>query len=805
MSPSRPQPLPAARPRIEAGYRKLRWLTAVAVAACLAAPAFAAPGAGIDDYERLRRWRFSAPLPVPAQGIGWSRDTAEWRLESGQVRLQEPTAAGRVTGLVFSGRGRFRMSVPDPVERRHLGRITEQPGLEALDVAFTEMVLRTSEEVLHGWLDVAATSGYQENALAAKRHGQWLEKRLYDADARVLAGLNTPGDAYLRIDMKTEPFGWLTFEFDAQRREEVQLQKYQGMNEFVETWISLDRPEHRDGRGRPSGERHGVIDVRHVRLEADISDRTHKGGFGLSDTSAVKAYFRAALSFVPRTGGATALALELRPGALLGAVSAEGGRELAFVRDHVGARSGVDKRVYDSSLVVLLDKPLVAGEERRLYFEYGIEILNYLSGRSWYPNLEDNFFDPHTAELWITGRKKTEVRAIGELREKIEGDGGNVTWVWEMKQPTKMVSFSFSDRFNEAVLEVEGAPKVISFGPPVSSRAKAMVKNVGADVVNSLRFYQWLFDSRLPVDTMQVTGITSGHGQAFEGFLHMSEYTFFREVAGPSELFRAHEVAHQWWGHEVGWESYRDQWLSEAFAEYSAMMFIETTMKNGHEYFEDILRAYTEMLLGKMTGWNRFARPSLNDLDLSHRRRVGPIGLGIRAGTSEMPAGYVLQAYHKGPLVLHMLRHAVRGAGGDDNTFVQILRDFVHTHRGTAASTDDFQAIVARHAPGDWSWFFDQWIYDNVIPKYRWSHTVTPAGDGSGGSVLSITVEQEGVPPGFKMPVPVRIEMPGSKGGTVKLNVTKPRETFTFNLPQKPKKVLFNPDFAVLARVDGKG
>ena len=29
----------------------------------------------------------------------------------------------------------------------------------------------------------------------------------------------------------------------------------------------------------------------------------------------------------------------------------------------------------------------------------------------------------------------------------------------------------------------------------------------------------------------------------------------------------AHEVAHQWWGHVVGWKSYRDQWMSESFAE----------------------------------------------------------------------------------------------------------------------------------------------------------------------------------------------------------------------------------------------
>jgi aminopeptidase N len=30
-----------------------------------------------------------------------------------------------------------------------------------------------------------------------------------------------------------------------------------------------------------------------------------------------------------------------------------------------------------------------------------------------------------------------------------------------------------------------------------------------------------------------------------------------------------HEVAHQWWGQEVGFDSYRDQWMSEGFANFS--------------------------------------------------------------------------------------------------------------------------------------------------------------------------------------------------------------------------------------------
>jgi aminopeptidase N len=38
-------------------------------------------------------------------------------------------------------------------------------------------------------------------------------------------------------------------------------------------------------------------------------------------------------------------------------------------------------------------------------------------------------------------------------------------------------------------------------------------------------------------------------------------------------VFIAHETAHQWWGDMVSWRSYRDQWLSEGFAEYSGILY----------------------------------------------------------------------------------------------------------------------------------------------------------------------------------------------------------------------------------------
>ena len=142
-----------------------------------------------------------------------------------------------------------------------------------------------------------------------------------------------------------------------------------------------------------------------------------------------------------------------------------------------------------------------------------------------------------------------------------------------------MVTFSTATRFEEVPIEVKGIPRILAFGPDYQFSNTTKMRNVAADVANSMQFYQLLFDDKLAGDTMYVTSIAGSHGQAFDGFLHLSEFTFAEEHPGASELFRAHEVAHQWWGHKIGWASYRDQWISDWWA--SDWRYLSTYYQTG--------------------------------------------------------------------------------------------------------------------------------------------------------------------------------------------------------------------------------
>ena len=259
-------------------------------------------------------------------------------------------------------------------------------------------------------------------------------------------------------------------------------------------------------------------------------------------------------------------------------------------------------------------------------------------------------------------------------------------------------------------------------------------------------------------------------------------------------------MAHEWWGHKVGWKTYRDQWISEAFAEYCAMMFVRDFVKGGDRHFEEMLRSYEGIVKGNFAGgFSKFNRPMLIERDVTQRNRLGPIGHGYRAATKEIRAGYLIQTYYKGPLVLHMLRMILAYRTGSDQIFVKTLRDFLREHDGKAAGTEDFRRVLERNLGGaDMRWFFDAWIYRAEIPTYTWSYDVKPDGDAF---LLTIHLERRDVSDGFTTFIPVRVESADGKAAVILIPSKQAKESITRRLSAKPKNVVFAPESSLLANV----
>src|SRR5205085_4496845 len=98
--------------------------------------------------------------------------------------------------------------------------------------------------------------------------------------------------------------------------------------------------------------------------------------------------------------------------------------------------------------------------------------------------------------------------------------------------------------------------------------------------------------------------------------------------------------AHQWWGDLVTWSGYRDQWIMEGLANYSAMMLLES---RDPIKFRQVMDTYREELLAK----NAKGVPIMD---------AGPVTLGARLSSSQSPDAYENICYGRGTLRFHMLR-----------------------------------------------------------------------------------------------------------------------------------------------------
>lgn len=762
----------------------------------LALPLFALdPKDARAEYDRLKKWQFSQPAMLSAP-VTITRDTATWTLTSGAVRTMEPSGDGLVSGFIFEGQGTFKMAIPDRYEAAQLRRFAKRDTGTALEQPFTQLVVRTSDPTI-ATLVPAGAAPYNAYAPATKRHESWLVDTFEDIDARIVAARLNAGDIQFTADMKTADMNWLTYHYDSAAPEEISVVHTDSRG--PEVWISLDRAEERAQDGRPAA---GAprVSLDHIDVKADLT-KNGRETVGSNYQRMLDGRYVVESTFTGLGAETHALRLGLMPSAEnVKAYDAASGAELTVFRDHIGKRSiNIDNQYYDDEFVVVLGAPLRKGEQQKIRFEYGLETANYAPGRVWYPTIPDSFEQKHTARLELTVRKKNELRAMGKM-EKRTADGNAETSIWVVDRPAKMVTFSTATHFEEVTVKPAGIPPVVSFGPDFQFTNTQKLHNVAADVANSMQYFQGIYGPSAAAGQYYVTSIAAGHGQAFDGFLHMTEWTFTSEHPGASELFRAHEVAHAWWGHKVGWKSYRDQWLSEAFAEYSAMLFVRDVVKGGDKYFNEILRTYDSIVKGNLSGgFSKFNRPWLIEMNRSYRDRLGPIGHGWRASTNEVPAGYTIQTYHKGPLVVHMLRSIIAMRTGSDEPFFRTLKEFLTEYDGKAASTEDFRRVLERNLGGsDMGWFFDSWIYRAEIPSYTWSYTVKPDGDAF---LLTVDVDRRDVPDGFVAFIPIRVEFEGNKHGYVYMANKQARQSVTQKIPAKPKSVLFAPDSSLLASV----
>jgi hypothetical protein len=491
-----------------------------------------------------------------------------------------------------------------------------------------------------------------------------------------------------------------------------------------------------------------------------------------------------------------------------------GGKEIDFIQE--------DKKE-DGTLYVVLPEPMKPGAAGDLRIEYaGDKVVHKEGGgnfsvearESWYPNV-NTFRDRAQYELSFRVPKKYTLVSVGKLEKSwTEKDAACTQWVSE--KPVAIAGFNYGEFKKKEVtdsalkLGIEGyaatsVPDYLKQAPGGDTLSPSrLTEQTMVEAQNALRTYSMFFGK----DQFSRIAITQqpefNFGQSWPTLVYLPLIAFLdstqrwqlfgihNKLTAFVDEVTAHEVAHQWWGHMVGWETYHDQWLSEGFSDFSASLYLQFTEKSPDKYLK-----FWESARKRITDKNNFGRRS-ND--------AGPVWMGLRLESYKNDDGYAAVVYNKGAYVLHMLRSMMWDSKTNDKAFIDMMHDFVEQHLNRNASTESFKLIAEKHmtpamdVEGNHklNWFFRQWVYGTQLPRYKFEPTLTAAADGKWQLKASLT--QSEVDENFTMLVPVYADFDGKvvRLGNVRMKGNSTLDNIQVLLPAKPKRVMINANHDIL-------
>lgn len=762
------------------------------------------PSATAERYESvfdgLQKMTIPGDRVATVHNLVLKRDAIELHLTDGQLLLATPIA-GRTVGAVFVGHGSVSFAPPSPVERAQMQHLIQDSVLAApitaVALVFTDSTL--AEVTRQGTFAAGTVASGASDALHdAISHLVDADVREVEQPALMTALLNGLTNGFFYSHVKREHGEDLIFVVDPYQEEQVILLRPKGDGlQIVAQFKRSDTP----------------ADTTPDPLKVDGYTLDTKIGENVEFAAAARMHVTA------RADGVRWARFLLYPELQIDSLRDEAGKADTFFR----AKDG-------GELWLRFDTPLHAGETRAIRVVYHGDVLGYRSlmdeirslisseyqGRdrltlnlppdvdkwfyvknpqTWFPRYERS--DPRYAE-WAAADmdmtfhtpKKYHFVSIGRLVDS-RVDGNVQTTHWVTERPAAEVCFNMGDFEESSITDPRIPPVTVQMNKQAHHaldeffRGQANAeRDVGEDVANSLAYFTQVFGPPL-YQRYYATEIPFFYGQAFPGLMYLSMGTFQSvEQNGNEEAFRAHEMAHQWWGIGVEPAGYRDTWLSEGFAEFSGLWYMQSVLKDNDKFFKQL-------------------RDRRRDI-LARRDAAPPISLGWRVGGVGNPGDYSLIIYGKGAYVLHMLRNLMLDLHTmKDDAFTATMQDFYQQYRGRSASTADFQRVVEQHMGLGMGWFFKEWVDGSAIPTYTFSWHAEPGQNGQ--YLLHIRVRQEHVPDDFLMPVPVRIDFADSTQAFVRVNVKGTGAEGTLHLPAEPVRVELNPFESVLADVKTEG
>lgn len=788
-----------------------------------AAPLAPAAGPAESLYLQLRSVGLDKNRVYKIRNGSLDRSAVHLSFDDGTIAFTED-AGGRVTGALFLGDGDILLSPPNAAERSSLALFT---GAAILEEKFSLAYLRFDDDVMD-----ALRPALRPPSNADDFVGLWNQtaKELAQEDAlRLLVSLSQePGspagqpDHLLHAYLRGQRLGTFDVRYDPRLLEQISAGQHRQENggNFYDLWLSF-----RAGTAAQQLPPQPDFDVTQFNIQAQIHLPTE-----LSAT--------ATLNIQPLKSGSRVLLFELSRLLQVKTVKA-GGQPVEFIHNQAIEGSQLARRGNDA-IAVFLPVPLHTGEPLQLSFEYSGSVLSEAANGllyvgehgTWYPNIGFAMSRFNLEFRYPQGWTLVATGVAGDSRT--EGQQQISRWTTERPVPvagfnlgrylktstragdvnidtyaTSSVERTFPKSHDQAAVMTDPSrgpvfPIVAPLSPP-SPTPSQNLQIVSTAAARAIDFYQTHFGP-YPYHSLELTQFPGPMSQGWPGLVFLSSYSFLspeeRQRLESDKTMRLlqeqivpHETAHQWWGDLITWTGYRDQWLMEALANYSALMLLESRDPAG---FHDILRKYRDDLLNK----NANGRPIMD---------AGPVTFGLRLSSSQFPEGYETISYGRGTWLLHMLRTMLRDSdhktgSSDDEAFLRILRKLRSNYEGKSLNTADFVAAFEAELPRSlWyeghkslDWFLQGWINGSAVPRLELHDAKIT--DGPKSSFASGKIVLAEAPASLVTSVPVYAVV-GNRNVFIGRVFAEGADTaFRLTAPLHARKIVIDPEGTILAR-----
>jgi hypothetical protein len=675
------------------------------------------------------------------------------------------TSAG-VTGLVLVGKGTVRFA-PTPAAERRQVRIFS--GSDTLEQQFELALVRFNPSEYAERVSSGALTAEPVDEGDARKARSFFEEYNGLSFAIVLSDLSsepwslTPSPGDFLADVRTRKYGTLTYARSAGEAEDVTLFDRRRRRNIA----LYASPQKLESRGRYYDEDQlAEVDVIRYDVEASLTPERElldglatltvkvrdgavgnlplKLADGLNVRSIVSPQLGRLMHF--RVVGQSSIVVNL-PSMVYA------GQQFSLTVNYAGrvAPQALDREAVSLAQDAQSDRPILQPERRFIYSNRGY----------WYPQPE--VADFAVARLRVTvpdnygcvgSGRLTEAKSIVVPTER--GDVRRRQFTFEAEKPLRYLACVVSRFVNQHTTTVRlTTPSVESAGTTARAGAAAGAaetmfelsvapnprqasrgREFARDAAAMIQFYSALAgDTPYPNLTLAVTEneLPGGHSPAYVAIIdqppvmsHLSWRNDPVNFEGYPSFFLAHEVAHQWWGQAVGWKNYHEQWISEGFAQYFALLYARE--ERGQDTFMDVMR--------QMRRW------------AAMHSDQGPISLGYRLGHIRADSR-VFRAivYNKSALVLDMLRRLI-----GDTAFHRGLRQFYLENRFRKAGTDDVRRAFEAASGEDLGRFFEGWIFAADLPTVRIGRQFVTGSSPA----LRLTLEQQ-QPELFDLIVPVAV------------------------------------------------